>query len=141
MNATRPVNAVDGATIVSRPRVLVVDDHEPVTRLIASWLADIGHVYTATTAAQALALTRAVRPDLAIVDIVLPLMDGFDLVARLRRHLELADMPVIFITGSDRYDVGLRARDVPGAIVLYKPLDEHALREAVRTSLQRGSSQ
>lgn len=135
MNATRPADMAKRAAKLSRPRLLVVDDHEHVTSLIASWLGDVGEVYTANTSDQALALATVIQPDVAIVDIILPRMDGFDLVARLRRHLKLTTMPVIFITGSDRYDVGLRARDVQAAIVLYKPLDESLLRETVQASL------
>jgi CheY-like chemotaxis protein len=72
-----------------------------------------------------------VPPDLAVVDVVLPRMDGFDLVLALRRQPELTDMPVIFITGSDRLDIWIRADELKGASVQFKPIQQEALQEAI----------
>ncbi len=120
----------------SRPRLLVVDDDADVVALLASWLTTVGDVYTATTSAQALALAAAVSPRLAVVDVVLPRMDGFDLAGALRRQPDLADIPIIFVTGSDRLDIFMRADELGAATVLYKPIDQDALHEAVVSLLQ-----
>ena len=114
-----------------RPRLLVVDDDPEVAKLLAAWLADLGDVYAATTSAQALALATVVPPDLAVVDIVLPRMDGFDLSHNLRLLPGLAEMPVVFITGSDRVDVLVRSEELGDAKVLYKPLRQEELQQAI----------
>jgi DNA-binding response OmpR family regulator len=120
----------------SRPRIVIVDDDRDITALVAAWLCDIADIHTATTSAQAYTLTNVVQPDLAIIDVILPRTDGFELVDALRRNPHLAATPVIFITGSDRADIHIRAVDVGAAAVLYKPLQEEVLREAVLTLLR-----
>ena len=121
----------------SRPRLLVVDDDSKLVAVVAGWLGGIADVYTATTSAHALALAAVVPPHVAIIDIVLPRMDGFLLAQRLRREPGLLELPVIFITGSDRLDVVARADELGGATLLYKPLQEDALQSAVVALLRR----
>lgn len=108
-----------------------MDDDQHVTDLLAVWLADAGEVYAATTSAQAIALASVVRPDLAVLDVILPRMDGFALAGAIRQQPGLADMPVIFVTGSDRLDILARADELEPATVLYKPLDPDSLARAV----------
>lgn len=142
MATYRPVNphtsseARRDPSAAVRPRIVVVDDDRDITALVSAWLSDIADVHTATTSAQAFTLTNVVQPDLAIIDVILPRTDGFDLVHALRRNPNLAATPVIFITGSDRTDIHIRAVDVGAAAVLYKPLQEEVLREAVQTLLR-----
>lgn len=114
-----------------RPHLLVVDDDPDVAALLAAWLVDLGDVYTATTSAQALALATVVPLDLAVVDIVLPRMDGFDLAQNLRLLPGLAGMPVVFVTGSDRLDVLVRSEELGAAKVLYKPLRQEELQQVI----------
>ena len=59
---------------------MVVDDDRDITALVAAWLADIADVHTATTSAQAYTLSNVLQPDLAIIDVILPRTDGFELV-------------------------------------------------------------
>ena len=120
-----------------RPCILVVDDDTAITELIAAWLSDVGVIYTATTPAEALALAKTVRPDVAVVDVVMPRMDGFGLVDALRHEPATRQTQVVFITGFERGDIGFRSLDVAAAAVLFKPLDQHLLRETVVTLLRR----
>jgi PleD family two-component response regulator len=117
-----------------RPILLVLDDQQEVTVLVARWLSDVADVHTATTSAQASTLANVIEPDLAIIDIIMPRVDGLELVAALRRNPRLSRMRVIFITGSDRVDIPLRAAEV-GAMILYKPLQEEKLRNTVLSVL------
>lgn len=119
------------------PRILVVDDNSAITDLVARWLAGVGVIHTATTAAQALALAKVVSPDVAIVDVILPRMDGFDLVDTLRKDPQTRNTQVVFITGFEGGDIGSRSLDVAAAAVLYKPLEEQLLRDTVLALLRR----
>jgi CheY-like chemotaxis protein len=121
----------------SAPRILVLDDDADVTAAVGAALSDLGDVYTATTSAQALALAHVVKPDLGVIDIILPRMDGFAVVETMRRMPGLAAVPIIFITGSDRIDVAVRARELGVPTLLYKPLDDEVLRDAAAACLRR----
>lgn len=87
--------------------VLVVDDASDVRNLVAAHLKRGGHrVLAAAEAESALALAISEKPDLAIVDIMMPGMNGYDLTEKLREHPATQDTPIIVLTaragGADR---------------------------------------
>ena len=88
-------------------RVLVVDDARDVRNLVAAHLKRGGHkVLLAADANEGLALAVAERPDLAIVDIMMPGMNGYELTEKLREIPVTQDTPIIVLTaragGADR---------------------------------------
>ena len=81
------------------PRVLVVDDEVNIVRLIQVNLERHGYqVTTANNGVQALEKIREDRPDLLVSDVMMPEMDGFELLANVRRDPPLSDLPVIMLT-------------------------------------------
>lgn len=90
-----------------RLNVLVVDDAPDVRHLVAAHLKRGGHdVVLAQNAAEALEMAAEARPDLAIVDIMMPGMNGYELTEKLRETPVTHDVPVIVLTaragGADR---------------------------------------
>jgi DNA-binding response OmpR family regulator len=82
-------------------RILVVEDDEKSRRLLADVLGYHGfEVKTAATGEEGLAHAREARPDAALLDVQLPGMSGFDLLARLRAESTGAQIPVIAVTAS-----------------------------------------
>ena len=81
------------------PRVLVVDDEVAIVRLIQVNLERQGYqVETANNGVQALAKIRDSRPDLLVSDVMMPEMNGFELLTSIRRDPALMDLPVIMLT-------------------------------------------
>jgi CheY-like chemotaxis protein len=119
----------------TRPRLLVLDDDQHLAVILGTWLTDLGDVHTATTSAQALVLASVIRPQLALLDIVLPRMDGFEVLEALRRVPGLGPIPVILMTGSARPDIAVRASTAGAADLLFKPLDEERVRSTVHACL------
>jgi CheY-like chemotaxis protein len=79
--------------------VLVVDDHPPVVRLIRDALVREGYLVTsAQDGAECLHKVEADRPDLVILDVVMPVMDGFDVLRALRQSPDTRYLPVIMLT-------------------------------------------
>ena len=80
--------------------ILVVDDHPSVRTLVTDYLAEQGYrVLTASDGNEGLAVARRARPDLVLLDVMMPGLDGFGVVRRLRqsgRHT-----PVLFLTARD----------------------------------------
>jgi two-component system alkaline phosphatase synthesis response regulator PhoP len=97
----------------ARARVLVVDDEEDIRSLVAFNLQAAGmEVLLAESGPEAVNRTRADRPDLVILDLMLPEMDGVSVCEMIRSQPESADIPVIMLTAwaTDRArDVGLQA--------------------------------
>lgn len=102
------------------PHVLVVDDEESIRRALTEALRDEGHsMLAAANGREALELLRyePTVPSIAIVDLMMPVMSGWDLIAVLRRTPRLATMPILVISA-------MRPRDLPaGVMFLSKPFD------------------
>jgi two-component system response regulator MtrA len=89
--------------------VLVADDDVDILALVKAILERAGHeVMTAGDGAQALALVRERRPDLAVLDFAMPKMDGLEVLRRLRADDESSDLPVVLLSArAQEADVAL----------------------------------
>lgn len=119
--------------------VLVVDDHPLNRKYLTALLRHAGHrVLEAADGLAALARARSSRPSLVISDILMPGMDGLELVQQLRADSELAETPVIFYTATY---CAAEARQLANAgkvsIVLPKPSSPQDVVEAVDRCLGR----
>lgn len=84
----------------STRRILIVDDQQDMAELTAMLLAELGHeLKIACNGESALALAAEFRPQVALLDICLPGMDGLELAARMRATRQLADCRLIAISG------------------------------------------
>ena len=109
------------AAAPARPRlVLIVDDDRDVRDAMAELLSDEGYAcLQAKNGLEALAVLKLERPGLLLVDLIMPIMNGVDLLARLRQDPCLRDIPVIAMTAANDRMVGVKL-DGP---VLHKPID------------------
>jgi CheY-like chemotaxis protein len=124
--------------LATAPLALVVEDDNEAAVLMGLQLEAEGfRVKTVNSAEAALALTGAITPDLITVDIMLPGMDGWDLIARLRDIPTWAAVPVVVVSVvADRH----RGFSLGASLVLQKPVGRDALsRGLVRLGLQPGS--
>jgi len=105
--------------------ILVVDDDDDVRRLVELSLSRVGghEVRTASSGAECLEVLRAWRPDVVILDVMMPGKDGPETLELIRTDSELADIQVVFLTASviDSDLTSLRALPIAG--VLSKPFD------------------
>lgn len=85
----------------TKKRILVADDDPSISRLLERVLAREFDVVTASDGNTALALAGQVRPQLFILDVMMPGMDGFQLAAKARLVPELKNVPIIFLTARD----------------------------------------
>jgi two-component system cell cycle response regulator DivK len=98
MNAATANDAVASATIVNR-RILVVEDHEDSRRILRDLLASRGYdLVEAEDGEQALAMAEDRRPALILMDVQLPLLDGYEVTRRLKANPELRAIPIIAVT-------------------------------------------
>lgn len=80
-------------------------------------------------------IRRPPRPDLILLDVVLPDADGFDILMRVRQHPVLSEVPVIMLTGKATREAVLRGLAAGADGYITKPFEPHALLRAVRTVL------
>ena len=115
-------------------RVLVVDDERPIRRFLSSSLGERFTVCEAESGADALRAAAADHPDLVILDLGLPDMDGTDVARRLR---EWSDVPVIVISIRDREEDKISALDAGADDYLTKPFSTGELHARIRSVLRR----
>ncbi len=118
-------------------RILVVEDQQDVAELIQVVLRGEGHtVAIAKDGAQGLMLSRDWDPDLILMDIMLPGVDGGTLIARLRQEPETASLPIIAMSASRT--LRDRSEELEADALLSKPFDVDALLVQVQFLLARG---
>lgn len=114
-------------------RVLVVEDDEDTALLLAETLGDQGYaVEVAHDGASALEKAAAFRPQVAVLDVGLPDMDGYQLATRMRALEQLApELRLIALTGYGGDDERRRSREAGFDVHLVKPVLPHVLTQAI----------
>jgi two-component system, sensor histidine kinase and response regulator len=116
--------------------VLVVDDTVDNLRLLAGVLGQMGHVVRPVTSGlQALVAARHSAPDLILLDVSMPEMDGYEVCARLKADPQLKDIPVIFLTALSDIADKVKAFEVGGVDYITKPFHLEEVQARVRTHL------
>jgi two-component system, OmpR family, KDP operon response regulator KdpE len=124
-------------TATARARILVVDDDDSMVKLLKLTLERAGaQVWSATSGPQALRMAFEHRPDLVLLDILMPEMDGLTVCRRLR---DLTDVPIIIITALNGSDNITGAFAVGADDYVNKPFESNELLARVRALLRRVS--
>ncbi|HSN14383.1 MAG TPA: response regulator, partial [Anaeromyxobacteraceae bacterium] len=122
-------------------RILVVDDEPDITALVAYHLAKAGYrVSTASNGADALKAARDERPDIVILDVMLPGLSGYDVLDELRRRPETKEVGVILLTARREEPDRIRGLTLGADDYLTKPFSPHELALRVSALLRRLSA-
>jgi DNA-binding response OmpR family regulator len=121
---------------VTGTHILVVDDERDLADLVRINLEMSGYeVTTASDGAEALAAVRARRPDVVLLDVMMPVLDGWAVLAALQGDDELADLPIVMLTAlSGERDV-IRGHLSGAMRYLTKPFDVHQLLDTIEEAL------
>ena len=118
-----------------RPRLLLVDDEPTNLQVLRHILQADYRLLFATDGERALQVAREQRPDLVLLDIMMPNMDGYAVCCALKADAATASIPVIFITALDDSQDETAGFDVGGVDYLTKPVSPPVVRARVRTHL------
>ena len=120
-NAKEQASGEGRQTSGDRRRVLVVDDDPVVRRIVLELLNSRYTVVTASTGVQLPELLKKHRPDLVILDVMLPWINGFELCRILKTNSQGQEIPVLFLTGCKEKEDLLTGKEVGAAAYLTKP--------------------
>ena len=112
-------------------RILIVDDAPMFRELESLFLARCGRVLTASDGAEALEIVRRERPDVVVTDLDMPGMRGDELCRRIKADSDLAEIPVIIVTGRDEGHEHAQAVQAGADDVVEKPINRVALIQSV----------
>ncbi len=130
MATTHLRTKIQGATI------LVVDDEPDLTDIINTFLEGAGYkVQAENSSVKALEKAKSLKPDLILLDISMPVMDGYQLCQELKKDKSTADIPVVFLTGKDPLEDDKKSYKVGGDLYIKKPFSCESLLEIVRIVL------
>ena len=116
--------------------LLVVDDQETNIQVIGTALGRLGfEILPATSGAQAFQRLAVRRPDLILLDLLMPEMDGFEVCRRIRENPEWSEIPIIFLSSADDKSLIVRALEGGGVDYITKPFNHAELVTRVRTHL------
>ena len=119
-----------------RNKILVVDDTPDNLFLMNALLEDEFDVVTATSGQEALAIARAAQPpQLILLDIMMPVMDGYEVMRQLRQDPATAAIPVIFLTALTSIDEEQYGLDLGAVDYITKPISPPLVQARVRTHL------
>ncbi len=123
------------------PVVLIVDDHEDTREMLEVLLSLYGcRVITAKDGQQALDLAEATHPDLFLMDMKMPGLDGFEVTRRLRAHPELKQVPIVAVTGLVTPQLQDQALKAGCNYCLAKPIDFALLEDLICVLTQRSKT-
>ena len=118
------------------PTVLVVDDAPANLNLLAGLLQADYRVKLAASGAKALDLVQRAAPDLVLLDVMMPEMDGYEVCRRLKADAATSAIPVLFLTAMTQTEDEARGFQVGAADFIQKPINPMVLQARVRTHLQ-----
>jgi type II secretory ATPase GspE/PulE/Tfp pilus assembly ATPase PilB-like protein/DNA-binding response OmpR family regulator len=120
-----------------RPLILSIDDSRDTLNLIERFLASSGYdVITADSGLMGLEMVAKARPDLILLDVMMPKVDGYQICERLQKKEETAYIPVIFVTALEEEQNKARAFSVGAVDYLVKPIKKDILVDKVRAHMK-----
>ena len=124
---------------IEKPNVLIVDDEQQVLDTMSMYLEEIAHVHTVINGKQAIEYVQRHKIDVILLDIEMPLMDGFATLEQLRKMEDCINVPVILVTGMcDRYTVfNSVAMGIDGYLV--KPAKKEDVQKKVLETFEKYS--
>jgi two-component system sensor histidine kinase/response regulator len=119
------------------PNILIVDDTPANLKLLAVMLKERGYEpRTVTSGERALAAARLMPPDLILLDVAMPVMDGFEVCQHLKSDADLKDIPILFISALTDTMVKVKAFRAGGDDYITKPFRFEEVEARVRTQLE-----
>ena len=119
-------------------KILCIDDDSDVRNLLEKILTDAGHtVTTAGDGRQGIAEARKNKPNLILLDVMMPQIDGFKVCSQLQADKETAYIPIIFLTALDGQEERANALAAGAVDYLAKPVQKESLLAKVEEQLKR----
>jgi two-component system, cell cycle response regulator len=118
-------------------RVLIIDDSQPIHALVRVRLADEGiELHSAHTGLSGLQVAQENPPDVILLDVDMPDLNGFEVCRRLKADGRTMDVPIIFLTGASSTEEKITGLELGAVDYITKPFDPAELRARVRSSLR-----
>ena len=119
-----------------KPKLLIVDDQPIIIRVLYELFKDECDIYMATNGIDALAKCEEVKPDLILLDLVMPDIDGYQVCKHIKANADLVDIPIIFVTASLEQESEVKGFEVGAVDFIQKPINAVITRARVKTHIR-----
>jgi adenylate cyclase len=123
-----------------RPCILVVEDSDDIRYLLTALLEDLYDVKVAAAGAVGLEMAKSQRPDIILLDVMMPDMDGYEVLGQLGRDPRTADIPVIFLTALGSVEEEHRGLELGATDYVAKPISPPILLARLKLHLERSAN-
>ena len=135
--STQPIEVGAGKGVIGRPRILIVDDDPLNIKLMKAELpVEKFETLSAPDGPQAIQIVLNERPDLILLDIMMPEMDGFEVCRRLKSMEESKEIPVIFLSSLTGLEEKVKGFGLGAVDFISKPFQREELQARLRTHLE-----
>jgi len=119
--------------VMEKKKILLIDDEKDLCALTEKLLEKMSdyEVDIATNGSDGLTMAKALRPDLIVLDIVMPGMDGFEVLEELKKDTSLAEVPVVILSGKGDEASRRKALELYNEMFLIKPVTALQLKEKI----------
>lgn len=119
-----------------QPKILVIDDEPEITDIVETYFENLGYsVETANGGQEGVETARKFKPNLVLLDIMMPNTTGYEICTELKSMPELSGVPVVFLTGRDTREDSGRSFQSGGDMFVKKPFSCERLAELVKIAL------
>jgi DNA-binding response OmpR family regulator len=117
-------------------KILVIDDEPEITDIVKAFLTNAGYqVMVENSPVNAIERAKKFKPNLVLLDIMMPFMDGYEVCSALKKDSQTTNIPVLFLTGKDATDDGGKVFESGGDLFVKKPFSCERLLQMVRMVL------
>ena len=120
---------------ITRPRLLIIDDVPGNIRTLAAVLEDEYELSMATNGLEGLDLAASLPPDLILLDVVMPGMDGYEVCRRLKADADTSAIPVIFVTALDEAGEEAMGLELGAVDFIVKPFSPAVVQGRIKTQI------
>lgn len=119
-----------------KSKILVIDDEPEITEIIQAFLVNAGYMVKIENSSTAgLESAKSFKPDLILLDIMMPILDGYEVCTRLKKDPQTVGIPVLFLTGKDAKDDAGMSFKAGGDLFIKKPFSCERLLNMVKVVL------
>lgn len=133
-----PITTVSESHIINNSnkfRVLVIDDDPDIRNFLSDLLSEKFTVYSASNGAEGLALTKSLRPNIIISDVVMPVVDGIELVKELKKDGNTSHIPIILLSSKSALETQLEGISEGALTYIVKPFHPELITATVNSML------
>jgi DNA-binding response OmpR family regulator len=122
--------------MTAKSKILVIDDEPEITEIVQAFLVNAGYMVKIENSSTAgMESAKSFKPDLILLDIMMPVMDGYEVCGKLKKDPQTMGIPVLFLTGKDAKDDAGMSFKAGGDLFIKKPFSCERLLNMVKVVL------